>query len=160
MTDQIQVPLVYVDANPFIYAVEGSEALANPIKALFARLRERPGLAVTSELSLAEVLPKAPSPVHRRSYLDLIVWSGIIDLRPVTREILIETADYRRIAATMRPDGSEAMPKLPDSIHVVTAIRSGCLKFLSTDAGIRVPVEMKLIEADGAGMAELMKELS
>src|SRR5882724_1304067 len=96
MTDQIQVPLVYVDANTFIYAIEGNEALANPIKALFARLRERPGFAVTSELSLAEVLPKAPSPVHRRSYLDLIIWSGIIDLRPVTREILIETADYRR----------------------------------------------------------------
>ena len=51
---------IYIDANPFIYVVEGRDALAAPIKALFASLRERPGLAVTSELTLAEVLPKAP----------------------------------------------------------------------------------------------------
>jgi hypothetical protein len=115
MTDQRQESLVYIDANAFIYAVEGGDALAGSIKALFERLRELPGTAVTSELTLAEVLPRAPLPRHRRSYFDLLVWSGIFDLSPVSRGILVETADYRR---------------------------------------------MRLVEANQAGIAGLMKELS
>ena len=52
------------------------------------------------------------------------------------------------------------MPKLPDAIHVVTAIRSGCKSFLSSDARLRLPVSMSLIEANGDGIASLMKEIS
>jgi predicted nucleic acid-binding protein len=160
MIDQGQASPIYIDANPFIYVIEGGDTIAAPIKALFASLRERPGLAVTSELTLAEVLPKAPLPKHRRSYFNLMIWSGIIDLRPVSRAILIETADYRKAAATKRADGSDTMPKLPDAIHVVTAIRSGCKNFLSSDARIKLPLGMKLIEANDDGIAGLMKELS
>jgi hypothetical protein len=87
MTDLVQLLPVYIDANPFIYAVEGGDALAGSITALFGRLRARRGFAVTSELTLAEVLPKAPLPRHRRLYFDLMVWSGIFDLRPVTRDL-------------------------------------------------------------------------
>jgi predicted nucleic acid-binding protein len=160
MIEQRQASLIYIDANPFIYVVEGGDALADPLKALFAFLRERPGCAVTSELTLAEVLPKAPLPKHRRSYFNLMVWSGIFDLRPVSRVILTETADYRRAAATKRADGSAIMPKLPDAIHVVTAIRSGCRNFLSADARIKLPSGMRLIEANGDGVTDLMKDLS
>jgi predicted nucleic acid-binding protein len=160
MTDERQAPLIYIDANPFIYAVEGNDALAGLVNALFARLRQYPGAAVTSELTLAEVLPKAPLPVHRRSYFNLLIWSGIFNLRPVSREILVETANYRRTVATKRPDGTQIMPKLPDSIHVVTAIRNGCKSFLSADTRIRIPVEMSLIEATETGIADLVRELS
>jgi len=81
MTDQVQAPLIYIDANPFIYVVEGTDALARPIKDLFTILRRLPGAAVTSELTLADVLPKAPSPMHRRTYLDLMIAALMGDIR-------------------------------------------------------------------------------
>lgn len=80
-----QSPFVYVDANPFIYFVESDDSLAASVRDLFAVFHARPGLAVTSELTLAEVLPKAAVP-FRRAYFDLIVWSKTFDLRPVTRD--------------------------------------------------------------------------
>src|SRR6476620_4109149 len=127
MTDQ--QPLVYIDTNPFIYAVEGNEALASPINNLFAQFRKRPRIAVTSELTLAEVLARA-FPPHQQMYFDLMIWSGIFDPRPVSREILIETARYRRAATMVKPDGRVSVPKLLDAIDVVTAIQSGCKRFL------------------------------
>jgi predicted nucleic acid-binding protein len=158
MTDPIQKPLVYVDANPFVYLVEGSERDAEPIKALFDNLRVRPGCAVTSELTLAEVLAGAHPPPHRRAYLELIIWSRIFDLQPVSRDILIETADYRRISR--RQGGTETMVKLPDAIHVVTAIRTRCSWLLSNDTGLRLPDGMHLVRPDSDGVAQLIQELS
>ena len=158
MTDQPRAPYLYIDANPFMYAVEGSDDIARPVKDLLEQLRAYPGAAVTSELTLAEVLPKA-GPHHRRSYFELMLWSGIIILCPVTREILIETADYRRMTTTALSDGRKVMPKLPDAIHVVTAIRARCRKFLSMDWGIRTPADMTLVEATGAGIVSLIQEL-
>jgi predicted nucleic acid-binding protein len=157
MTDRVSI---YVDANPFIYAVEGNEAVAGPVSQFFERLRKQPGTAVTSELTLAEVLPKARPPERRRMYFDLIVWSTIFELRPVTREILVETADYRRVTATAMPDGRMVIPKLPDAIHVVTAIRAGCRYFLSTDGGIKVPQGMLVFEANQTGIAALAAALA
>ena len=159
MIDRVPAPVVYVDANPFIYAIEGENALAMLIKDLFARMRKQARSAVASELTLAEVLPKA-SNVHRRSYFDLMVWSGTFDLRPITREILVETASYRKAVATVQPDGRETLPKLPDAIHAVTAIKTGRTRFLSADAGIRRPTEVRLIEANGEGVAALIGELA
>lgn len=160
MTDSVLPPTVYVDANPFMYLVEGNDDVAVAIKNLFDRLRLRPGSAVTSELTLAEVLPKPKLPDHRRSYLELIVWSGMFDLRPVTREILIETARYRQVSAVKRLDGGDSMVNLPDAIHVVTAIRAGCTHVLSNDDGLRLPIGMKRIQPDQTHIALLIQELA
>lgn len=149
---------VYIDANPVAYALEGNESLALAIKSLFDLFRQRPGLAVTSELTLAEVLPKRK--VSDRDFLELLVWSRIFDLHPVSREILVETADYRRIASVKMPDGRMAMPKLPDAIHVVTAIRTGCSCFLSSDLRIKLPASMRLVRADLDGVASLIRDLT
>jgi hypothetical protein len=58
MTDSSERSVVYVDANPIAYAFEGPEELASALMQLFSVFRRAPGLAVTSELTLAEVLPK------------------------------------------------------------------------------------------------------
>jgi len=150
--------VVYLDANPFAYALEGTEDLASMLKDLFSLFRQRPGSAVTSELTLAEVLPKRKVP--DRQFLELLIWSGIFDLRPVSREILVETADYRRVARVSSPDGRLAMPKLPDSIHVVTAIKARCKIFLSSDLRIKLPETMQFLRADPAGVASLIREFA
>lgn len=157
MTDP-QSGAIYIDANPFVYALEGPNDLAFALKALFTRLKDSPGVGVTSELTLAEILPKRRVP--DRDYLELLVWSGAFDLRPVSRDILYGTADYRRVTGTMLPDGRISMPKLPDSIHVVTAIKSGCRAFLSSDTKIKLPETMRFVRADVAGVAGLVRELT
>jgi predicted nucleic acid-binding protein len=158
MAERASKPLIYIDANPFVYAIEGDDASAAPIKRLFEWLRERPGSAVSSELTLAEVPPKA-LPNAQRGYFHLIIWSGIFDLQPVTRGILLETARYRRGSTKILPDGRESMAKLPDAIHMVTAIRSGCQKILSKDAGLRLPIGYERVEPDDKGIGELITEL-
>jgi predicted nucleic acid-binding protein len=70
---------LYLDANVFIYAIEGNADISNPLRELFDLFRSRRGIGITSELTLAEVLPRAGG-VQRRSYLDLILWSRIFDL--------------------------------------------------------------------------------
>ncbi len=141
---------IYLDTNIFIYAIQGDEQIFGPLQELFDLLRMKKGIAVTSELTLAEVLPGARD-VDRRNYLNLIVWSGIFDLRAVSRDILMETADYRKAAG---------MPKLPDAIHAVTAIRAGCHKILSSDRRLRLPAGYSVISPEPANLDALIRELA
>lgn len=159
MTDKATAPVVYIDANPFIYFIDGEEVVANRVRPLFSLLAERPGIAATSELTLAEVLAKA-TPDARRSYFNLIVWSKIFQLHPITRDILIDTADYRRAARKTRPDGTKATLKIPDAIHIVTAARCQCRMFLSADEGLMTPAGMTTLKPNEDGLAELTRVLS
>ena len=160
MADQARAPILYIDANPFIYAVEGDDAIAAPIKELFEFLKRRPAMGVTSELTLAEVLPKVAFPRHKRQHLDLIIWSGIFQLQPVTRSILLETVRYRHFMTTRRSNRAKAMPKLPDAIHVVTAIQTKCKYFLSSDSGIKLPAHLQLVKPDERGISAVIKNLA
>jgi predicted nucleic acid-binding protein len=160
MTESSVSSKLYFDANVFIYAVEGSDDIAGRLRTLFELLGSNLNLAVTSELTFAEVLPKA-DPIRRRNYLELILYSGLFDLHPVTRDVLIETGDYRRNAGLSRPDASEpyaSMPKLPDAIHVVTAVRAGCGRMLSFDRALKLPEGMRRLTRDG--LPQLIEELS
>jgi predicted nucleic acid-binding protein len=141
---------VYLDANVFIYAIEGSPEAAEPLRRLFELFRKKPGVGVTSELTLAEVLPKATT-VQRRMYLDLIMWSHTFDLQPVSREVLMETAEYRRNAY---------MSKLPDAIHVVTAIRAGCRTVLSADSRLKLPEGFRAMLPVPMSVSRIVDELS
>jgi predicted nucleic acid-binding protein len=159
MTEQLSSPIVYIDANRFIYLIDGDDGIAGRLRPLFALLKERPGIAVTSELTLAEVLAKA-RPDTRRSYFNLIVWSNLCRLHPVTRDILIDTADYRRESGRTRPDGTVSKVRLPDAIHVVTAVQNRCRAFLSADVGLRLPVEMTMFEPSDTGVTNLLREIA
>jgi predicted nucleic acid-binding protein len=149
-------PLVYFDANAFIYGLEGTPDIAEPIIRLLTALRERPGAAVTSELVLGEVLApvrrRGATPVSRKRqmYLNLLVFNTFFELRPVTREIIVETADIREVTNL----------KLIDAIHVVTAIHANCRYFLSTDTDMRqLPQGMTRVTPDVAGVDMILKEL-
>jgi predicted nucleic acid-binding protein len=150
MTDTDDVPRLYLDANVFIYAIEGNAEIADPLLRLFDLFRDNRGIGVTSELTLAEVLPRA-SNARRRSYLNMIVWSRLFDLVPVSRDILIETAKYRETAG---------MPKLPDAIHVVTAVRAGCRTVISADLRLKLPDGYSVLPPAAESLYRLIRELS
>jgi predicted nucleic acid-binding protein len=159
MTETPSAPVVYLDTMSFIFAVEGEPLVAQPMRNLFEALRAHPGAGVTSELTLAEVLagPEVPhSPPIRRAYLDLIVWSKFLDLVPIDRDILYNSADLR--FAHREIHGKKL--KLPDAIHLVTAIRSKCQYFASADKGINPPANMKRVAPDVSGVAEILGALA
>ena len=86
---------VYLDANVFIYAVEAVAEYAVAIETLFGRLEEGSIVAVTSELTLAEVLTKpfeARNLDIARIYEDMLMPSAWLSVLPVERAILIEAA--------------------------------------------------------------------
>lgn len=157
MIDAAPRPAIYLETNFFIKAVEGTAEAAEPPRSLIEILRARPGLAVTSEITFAETLaPPVRSdalPLHlkRRAYLDLLLWSRFVALVPVSRDVLIETADLR---------GTRRM-KLPDAIHLVTAIRSQRHFIVSSDTDFdRLPEGMARIEPNEEGIGELLKVLA
>jgi len=150
MTEIAELARLYLDANVFIYAIEGNAEISDLLRALFDRLRANRAVGVTSDLTLAEVLAKA-SDAQRRNYLNLIVQSRIFDLRPVSRDILIETAEYREKAG---------MPKLPDAIHVVTAIRAGCPRIVSADTRLKVPAGYSVLSPSVDNVSRLIQEFA
>ncbi len=148
---------VYLDTNVFIQAFEGRSEDVQHLRTAFAFMQQNRNLAVTSELTLAELL--APSqtqngrparPNKRDFYLNLIVWNDFIDLRPVTRTILIETADLRK----------HARLNLPDAIHIVTAVQTRCAYFILSDRDTkRLPKEMTHLVPDPPSIRALMDSL-
>ena len=148
---------VYLETNFFIKAVEGTAEAAAAPKRLIEALRARPGIAMTSEITLAETLapPRRadalPLHIKRRAYLDLLVWSGLISLVPVSRDILIQTADLRAVARL----------KLPDAIHIVSAIQGKCSHVVSDDSDFdKLPQGMKRVKSDEQGLGDLLRALA
>jgi predicted nucleic acid-binding protein len=159
MTDQKSARRLYFDSNAFIYAIEGNEEISSVLHQLIAVLGLEPQPAYTSELTFAEVLPKA-NVVQRQSYFTLILHSGLFDLIPVTREVLTETVDYRRNMARPSFEARGAMPKLPDAIHVVSAIRAECNIFISSDRGLRLPPGLDRIGWEDGRLHQLIQDMS
>lgn len=157
MTESSARQAIYLETNFFIRAVEGTAETGAASKKLIAHLRSRPGIGVTSEITFAETFAPAqredalPLHIKRRVYLDLLLWSGFISLIPVSRDILIETADLRAVARL----------KLPDAIHLVSAIHAKCRYLVSNDADFkRLPSGMEQVKPDDEGIEALLKILA
>jgi len=104
---------------------------------------------------LAEVM--APSghlsrrPNYKRLYLNLIVESGLVDPKAVSREILLETATLREVVRL----------KLPDAIHLAAAIRSQCNFFVSRDDDFsKLPDGMERVLPDADQLRHLAERFS
>lgn len=105
---------VYLDTNIIIYAVEGYEAHAELIKSLLQALTERELIAITSDLTLAEVLVKPQRDGNTTvadAYRRFLSPTEVLRNAPITRELL-------EVAASLRATTSL---KLPDAIHFASA---------------------------------------
>jgi len=81
---------------------------------------------VTSELTLAEVLVgplKTQNIAIQQTYCSFLTSTATFVVPPVNREILEESAQLR----------ANTKLKLPDAIHMATALRHQCDSFLTND---------------------------
>ncbi len=129
--------LVYLDTNIFIYALEGYADFVDELTELFESIDAGNFRAVTSELTLAEVLVRPLMDGNRErqiAYQHALQTNDVLEVIPVRRDVLVESASLRAVANL----------RLPDAIHAATALLAGCQTFLTNDRrllaipGIRV----------------------
>jgi predicted nucleic acid-binding protein len=121
---------VYLDANIIIYLVEGVAPYAERAQPLLQAMAAGSVEALTSELTLAEVLVgpiRAGNDVVRDAYTTFLYRSIGLAMIDVSREILTASAQLR--AATSL--------RLPDAIHAATAQHAGCTAFLTNDERLK-----------------------
>ena len=129
---------VYLDANIFIYAVEGFERYAGLCKAILKAVEEMKIHAVTSELTLTEVLVgpfKAKNLELAKLYDELLDTQDDLDMASVSRPILVKAAELR----------ADLGLKSPDAIHVATALLHNSEFFFTADMSLRVPRPLKIV---------------
>ncbi len=96
---------IYLDANILIHLVEGYPAKHRELDLLLQRIEKADVRAVTSELSLAEVLVKPHMENNARLidlYEGLLVSSPQLEVVPVTRQVLRQSAMLRADQAARR----------------------------------------------------------
>jgi predicted nucleic acid-binding protein len=136
--EDLQGGQVYLDTNVFIYAVEAVTEYRAAVETLFGLIEDRAVSAVTSELTLAEALAK-PLEVGRydiaQVYEAMLTPSTWLAVVPIERSILIEAAKLQ----------AQLKLRLPDAIHIATAIATDCPTVLSNDRRLQAPPGVKLL---------------
>lgn len=102
---------------------------------------------VSSTITLAEVLVqplRAENSELAKQYEEILTSSRNFRLQPVTTSIA-------RLAANLR--GRYAL-KMPDALHVATAIEAGCDAFLTNDAAIKRVTEITVLILDELELEE------
>jgi predicted nucleic acid-binding protein len=135
---------VYLDTNIIIYALEGFAAFDDQIRALLQAMDDGEISAITSELTLAEVLVKPikdQDTTIQQLYRSFLTASPVLQMASIGRNILEEAAHLR---ATTKL-------KMPDAIHLATANLTGCDSFLSNDV---------LFKSVGTGSVKLLSDVS
>jgi predicted nucleic acid-binding protein len=131
---------IYLDSNIFIFALEAEPKFGPPCSVLLRAIDESTVDAVTSELTLAEVLVK-PIELGRselaKQFMTVFTQSRL-RVHPVSRAVLLLSAEVRAIHGG----------RLADSIHVATAIERGCAAIVSEDRRLRPPPALQRISAD------------
>jgi predicted nucleic acid-binding protein len=126
-----QIADVYVDANILIYIVEGNKALASELKQIVEALDAGVLQAVTSELTLAEVLI---GPLRTRDAATGDAYKAVLRSGKALRAIPVTSAVLER-STELRCNSTMS---LPDAIHLATAELAGCRYFLTEDRHLRV----------------------
>lgn len=138
LRDELKGKRVYFDANIFIYLIEGFPSLEKNLGEIRDSIFHNECRILSSELTLCEVLVPAFRTENSELlmlYCKFIEESGAFELIPTAREIYIRASLLR----------AQLGLKIPDAIHVSSAIESGCTAFLTNDKSLKVPKGMSVL---------------
>jgi len=130
--NDIQAKKAYFDTNIFIYLFEDHPKYQNQISELIEHLDSIGCQIISSEMSLAECLVKPYADDDTGSielYTENLQTSDFLKMSPVSRDVLIQASSLR----------ASLKNKMPDSIHVATAVIEQCDVFIGNDTGIKTP---------------------
>src|SRR3712207_112543 len=116
---EAQAPLVYFEANVFIYAMETDDDRGLLARRWVMQVDRREVRAVTSELTFGEVLPHPVAKGDRElvdGYHRLLRRRSTLQVCPVDRSVILRAVHIR----------AEFKTELPDAIHVATALETRC----------------------------------
>lgn len=128
---------LYIDTNIWIYALEGYPEYNREIQKIFSCIDEGSIEVFTSQLALAETLVKPfqeNNTFLEEKYKALFSSSDNLILIPVEQDILIDAA---RLCAKYKI-------KLPDAIHLSSAMLYQCDHFLTNDKQIKTIPEINV----------------
>jgi predicted nucleic acid-binding protein len=133
---------IYVDANIFIYAVNGTFPYEPVLHEIFRAIEEGQMEAVTSELTVLEVLViplRRGDPQEEERCRQILAPRSWLCLIPVSLAILESAARLRASAPGLHT---------PDAIHLATAAQASCDVFLTNDHRLRseFPLTVLLLE--------------
>ena len=130
---------LYLDSNIFMYAIEGHEVYAGVLQKLFHHIASEQIAVCTSELALAEclVMPlKLGNLQLAQLYETHLTSHAGLKCLALSREVLIQAAHLR----------ADLNIKLPDAIHVASALLSECDSLLTNDQGMRAPASLTIFQ--------------
>jgi predicted nucleic acid-binding protein len=127
----------YLDSNIFIHAFECETDLGHAARRAFKLADAGVAVGVTSQLTLAEVLPRPyeEGNLALEQAYETSLSKHNLEVYPVSSEIL-------RLSARLR---AQTKARLPDAIHVATAMQAACDALLSEDVSLRAPQHIRVL---------------
>ena len=128
-----------LDTAPFIYLIEEHETFLPVVEPVFAAIDSGRIAAVSSALTLLEVLVvplRAADMALARRYETLLGNSRGLELAEVSRAVLRD-AGTLRAATGMRT---------PDAIQIATALQRGCTSFLTNDRALPTLAGLRILQ--------------
>lgn len=133
---------VHLDSMAFVYFIEEHAKYSPLLRPLFAAINDGSLKAITSYLTLLEVLvhPLRQGRVDlARKYADILTSEQNLVLRPLDHEIAKEGAAIRAKFSSI---------KTPDAIQLATAVRSQADVFITNDGQLRSYTGIRLLVLD------------
>lgn len=142
---------IYLDTNIFIEAFEGRRPLSLLVASLLTAAPDlEPRRLVTSELSLSELLVK-PLELGREDlvhvYDSWTISNAYLEVVPVVRDVLHDAAVLRARDKTLR---------LPDAIHLTTAVGTRCRYFLTGDRRLSGQYGVQILDLTESNLESLL----
>lgn len=138
LLESLEGDRIYLDPNVWIYALEGYSEFRSELTLLFEQMQAGTLTGITSELTLAELLVKPcrdQDLAQQARYKKAIANRQNFFIMPVLRDLLIDAAEVR----------AKIQLKLPDAIHVATALRTNCTTFLTNDRQIKKLTDISVV---------------
>ncbi|MBW8321404.1 MAG: type II toxin-antitoxin system VapC family toxin [Arenimonas sp.] len=150
---------IYLDTNIFIAAFERRDAVSDRLGDLFSTGLDRSDkMFVTSELTISELLV-VPLRDGRRAlvgyYSDVLSENEWLHAYPVAKAVFVSAAGLRAERRGLR---------LPDAIHLATALATGCSHFMTEDSSLAVAGEtavpaLRMLRPDEPTLKSLLESL-
>ena len=141
MTERFAGKQIYLDANVFIYAIEVYPKYSAIATELMTVIDAKILYGVTSELTLAELLVV---PLRNKAANAIAAYEAIFLPGQTSKTVAVTRSVLRRSASIRAEFGG----KLPDAIHVASAVEAGCSALIATDKRLKAPPTMNVVLLD------------